>query len=213
MTQFYPNGFVVYSELYYDESGISLDKNSNGGFAWILKDNFDPSILFPHKNQIRVLCDLSLLKKYIEECEKDEIPTNVHFIFSKIFADLIDPQTEKEVLKISDFLGYDYVSPDMDFSAVYEAVHTNIYEDMNPDFAKYVRSMVNDKGLFKNMEDLETFIKKRQEIINNSCQDIALEKINIVLRINFSQISTNEFFPAQVWKVDIKKLKTFLQDY
>ena len=86
MTQFYPNGFVVYSELYYDESGIPIDKNSNGGFAWILKDNLDPNLLFPHKNQIRVLWDLKILKKYIEECEKNEIPTNVHFIFSKIFA-------------------------------------------------------------------------------------------------------------------------------
>ena len=101
MTKFYPNGFVVYSELYYDESGIPLDKSSEGGFAWILKDDLDPSVLFPKKNQIRTLCDLSILKEYLVECEKDEIPTNVHFIFSKIFADLVDNHTETEILKIT----------------------------------------------------------------------------------------------------------------
>ena len=87
------------------------------------------------------------------------------------------------ILKISDFLGYDYVSPDMDFSAVYEAVHTNIYEDMNLDFAKSVKSMVNENGLFKNMEDFiqqkmklkEKTIKRNKNYLeNNSMRDINL---------------------------------------
>ena len=212
MKKLYPNGFVVYSELYYDESGIPLDKNCQGGFAWIIKrEDLEPNTLFPHKNQIRTLCDLEILKKYIEECEINEIPTNIHFIFSPIYADLIDNQTEFKILKISTFLGYDYVSPDMDFSAVYEAINTNIYDDINPTFTNITKTKINKNGFFNNLDDLDVFIKERQNIINNSCQDIALDKINIILRINFSQISTNEFFPAQVWKVDINKLYSFLQ--
>lgn len=205
MKNIYPNGFVVYSELCFDDTGIMLDKSSQGGFAWILRDEpFDSKSLFPNKNKIRTLIDLNTLKSYITECENFEIPISVHFIFSEIFSDSIDKELELKITNMSHFLGYDYVSPDMDYSALYEALNTDIY---SKEFRDSIT--INQNGYFDTIEDLNTFITKRQKIINESCENISLKELGIEIKLSPSS-DICEFFPIQVWDVDLNKLKEIL---
>jgi len=211
--EFFCNGFVVYSELLYDESGMPYDKNIQNGFSWILEnEEFDPVVLFPKKNKIRTLMDYNILRKYINECKNREIQINIYMIYSPISYITLSKKDEYDALKMCSFLGYDYVSLDLDYSAVYEACFMDIYNDFEENFLEKTKKSLNEFGYFNNYPDLKRFIIHREEVINDFCEDIALENVDLVLRFNYGNMSNDDFFPIQVWKVDLEKLQEKLDN-
>ena len=161
--EFFCNGFVIYSELLYDESGMPYDKNIQNGFSWILEnEEFDPVVLFPKKNKIRTLTDYNILRKYINECKNREIQINIYMIYSPISYITLSKTDEYDALKMCSFLGYDYVSLDLDYSAVYEACFMDIYNDFEDNFLEKTKKSLNEYGYFNNYPDLKRFIIHRE---------------------------------------------------
>ncbi|MBQ0106061.1 MAG: hypothetical protein KBT47_08520 [Armatimonadetes bacterium] len=198
---FYPNGFVIYSPVSFDEYGTALEKSCERGFAWILKEGkFDPENLFRTKNQIRCLSDPELVKEYITECINYGIPWDLYFIFSE---DASPCPIGDSVRQKGTFLGYDYINPSADISPLYEAKQ-GIYRDTNPEFHKFIEENTNKYSYFSTEEQIDRFIRERENIFSDFCNLFITEEISIIPEKTVSEKKTKSFFKAEIWKADIK---------
>lgn len=193
MNEYSFSGYAVYCELMFSDDGLVMDKSCERGFAWPLKGGeFDTSNLFGRKNVLRCLKDKDLVKRYVTECINLGMETKVYAVFSPDDNER-DFEKETRIINVCDYLGYDLVSPDMDYSPVYEAMNTNVYGKAGFALCENFKNKINSQGYIENEEDLNIFLKERYKIINSFCNLYSQEKIDIVVDGEKKNSKTKEF--------------------
>lgn len=182
------NGYVVYSEILFDDYGLVLEKNNISGFPWVLKEKeFAPKNLF-EKQEIRTLIDENLIKSYIYKLLSYDLPINLNYI--------CDINSEFK----GKFLGYDYISRDMDYSPVYEAGFTEAFDSS---FKNWTQSILNENLYIDNIETINEFLKKRNKIITSFCDENSILtdlKITDGLKSN-----VEEFIKVKIYRINISE--------
>lgn len=202
--EYKPSGFVIYTEILCSQDGLVLDKNCEGGFSWFLKGDYDPQILFPEKNSLRLITDLNIVRKYITDCINLDVPIKIYFAETDEKEWDADFDLILKIKNISEFLGYDCISPDMDYSPLYEASMTNVYGSAGENLCSKLRKNLNKNGYCDCDQHVFEFMKERQKIIGDFCQQFSLEKIDIIPEKKTRKL--REFVPVCFWKCDTDKL-------
>jgi hypothetical protein len=168
--EFYSNGFLVRSKSnFLNQTYFGVESYDN----WPLNDLFfekkteELAYFEEYFNEyidiswtgdsVDVCCDINFIKRYIKECNKNNI--DVEIIFCK--TTLKKPICGYEIATNQEeklFIGYDYAYPG---GSYYSCINNDIVSGRISEFKKF---KLNKYGLFEKLEEVNEFINKRNEL-------------------------------------------------